>query len=158
MRVASLLRRLTLVAGLALFAGGALAAEVMNRDADGVAIGGYDPVAYFTWQRPAKGKPDYQLDWEDAHWRFATAEHRDLFAADPERYAPRFGGFCTGGVAMGVLAPLTDATAWIIIDGRLYLHVDGPTRDETAADPQAMIGAAEAQWPTLAGGRQPGGP
>ena len=145
------LRRLMQAVGLwLLLSGGALAGEAVNRDADGVAIRGYDPVAYFTWQKPAKGDPAFEQVWEDARWRFATAEHRDLFAADPERYAPRFGGYCTGGVAMGVLAPLIDPEAWIIVDGRLYLHADKASRDETAADPPGAIGAAEAEWPALA--------
>jgi hypothetical protein len=59
----------------------------------GVAIKGYDPVAYFTEGRPVKGKKEFEFTWQDARWRFASAAHRDLFAAKPERYAPQYGGF-----------------------------------------------------------------
>jgi hypothetical protein len=59
----------------------------------GVAIKGYDPVAYFTEGRAVKGKKEFEYQWEDARWRFASAAHHDLFAADPERYAPKYGGF-----------------------------------------------------------------
>ena len=59
----------------------------------GVAIRGYDPVAYHTEGRALKGKKEFSHDWNDAIWRFASAENRDLFAADPERYAPQYGGY-----------------------------------------------------------------
>ena len=78
----------------------AVAGERINKDADGVAILGYDTVAYFTDGRPVKGSPDFEYVWQDARWRFASAEHRTLFASDPDRYAPQFGGFCTGAMAL----------------------------------------------------------
>ena len=59
----------------------------------GVAIRGYDPVAYQTEGRALKGKKEFFYDWNDATWRFASAENRDLFAADPERYATQYGGY-----------------------------------------------------------------
>jgi hypothetical protein len=142
-------RRTSLGGGAAVFlAPGALAGERVNKDAEGVAIRGYDPVAYFTLGRPVVGSPDLEHVWHDARWRFATAEHRAMFAAEPERYAPRFGGFCTGGVAFGNLAPI-DPEAWIIVDGRLYLHHDKAGRDETAASPGGAIAAAARNWATL---------
>lgn len=58
-----------------------------------VAIKGYDTVAYFTMGEPVKGKKDFETTWKGAKWRFATAEHRDLFTADPEKYAPQYGGY-----------------------------------------------------------------
>ena len=65
----------------------------INSDTFGVAIKGYDTVAYFTQGRAMKGKSEYSYDWNDAKWYFATAENRDLFAADPEHYAPKYGGY-----------------------------------------------------------------
>jgi YHS domain-containing protein len=65
----------------------------INSDTFGVAINGYDTVAYFTQGRAMKGKSEYSYDWNDAKWYFATAENRDLFAADPEHYAPKYGGY-----------------------------------------------------------------
>src|SRR5689334_1535984 len=127
----------------------AIAGERIDKDADGVAILGYDTVAYFTDGHPVKGSPDFEYAWQDARWRFASAEHRTVFASNPERYAPQFGGFCTGGMGLGVLAPIIDPEAWVIVDGRLYFHHDKEARDETAADPQASIAAAAEQWQAL---------
>ena len=65
----------------------------INSDSFGVAIKGYDTVAYFTEGRPTKGKSEFSYNWNDANWYFSTAENRDLFAADPEHYAPKYGGY-----------------------------------------------------------------
>ena len=126
----------------------AAASERINKDADDLAILGYDTVAYFTDERPVKGSPDFEYVWQDARWQFASAEHRTLFATDPDRYAPQFGGFCTGAVALGRLSPI-DPEAWLIVDGRLYLHYDKEGRDETAADPKANIAVAAESWEAL---------
>jgi hypothetical protein len=126
----------------------AVAGERINEDAAGLAILGYDTVAYFTDGQPVKGSPDFEYVWQDARWQFASAEHRTLFATEPDRYAPQFGGFCTGGVALGRLSPI-DPEAWLIVDGRLYLHYDKEGRDETAADPKANIAVAAESWEAL---------
>jgi len=122
--------------------------EKINKDIEGVAILGYDTVAYFTDGRPVKGSPDFEYVWQDARWRFASAEHRTLFASSPDHYAPQFGGFCTGGMGFGRLAPI-NPDAWIIVEDRLYLHYDKEGRDETAADPKPHINAAAEQWMVL---------
>ena len=140
------LRGLALAAFLA--ASAAVAGERINKDAEDLAIRGYDTVAYFTEGRPVEGSPEFEHVWQEARWRFASAEHRALFAGDPDRYAPRFGGFCTGGVGLGRLSPI-DPEAWVIVEGRLYLHYDKEGRDETAADPKAHIAAAAERWETL---------
>jgi hypothetical protein len=131
-----------------LVASTAVAGERINKDAEDLAILGYDTVAYFTEGRPVKGSPDFEYVWQDARWRFASAEHRTLFAGEPDRYAPQFGGFCTGGVGLGRLSPI-DPEAWVIVDGRLYLHYDKEGRDETAADPKANIAVAAESWEAL---------
>ena len=131
-----------------LVASSAAAGERINKDTDGVAILGYDTVAYFTDGRPVKGSPDFEYAWQDARWRFASAEHRTVFASNPERYAPQFGGFCTGAMRFGVMVPI-DPEAWVIVEGRLYLHNDEEGRDETAADPRGQIAAAAEQWEAL---------
>ncbi len=64
-----------------------------NTDSFGVAIQGYDTVAYHTEGRPVKGKSDIFYSWNDATWQFATTQNRDRFAMDPERYAPQYGGY-----------------------------------------------------------------
>ena len=140
------LRGLALAALLA--ASTAVAGERINKDAEDLAIRGYDTVAYFTEGRPVEGSPEFEHVWQEARWRFASAEHRALFAGDPDRYAPQFGGFCTGAVALGRLSPI-DPEAWLIVDGRLYLHYDKKGRDETAANPKPDIAVAAERWEAL---------
>src|SRR5215204_3697773 len=94
-----------------LVASTAVAGERINKNAEGLAILGYDTVAYFTDGRPVKGSPEFEYVWQDARWRFASAEHRRLFASEPDRYAPQFGGFYMGSVGLGRLSPI-DPEAW----------------------------------------------
>src|SRR5205814_6725016 len=90
-----------------------------------LAISGYDPVAYFTDGKPTPGKSEHEFVWHNARWRFASAEHRDLFARDPERYAPQYDGYCALGVRGVDIAPAhkdtVDPEAWAIVEGKLYL-------------------------------------
>ena len=116
----------------------------------GVAIMGYDPVAYFTEGKAMKGSEEFAYEWLGMPWHFANAEHRDMFAAAPEKFAPQFGGYCTMGVSVGGYAAenIDPETAWRIIDGKLYLvydatyveQLDGPARGE-------LLAKAEANWP-----------
>lgn len=126
----------------------ALAGGQVNTNADGVAIKGYDPVAYFTKGRPVRGTEEFEHEWQNAKWRFSNAEHRDLFAGEPDRYAPRYGGFCAGGMALGWKAPI-DPEAWVIVDGRLYLNYSKGGRDDFAEDPAPQIAEADANWERL---------
>ena len=91
-----------------------------NIDSYGVAIHGYDTVAYFTDGKATKGKSEFEHVWEDARWHFASATNRDLFATNPDRYAPKFGGYCAAGVALGEYADV-DPEAFSIVDGKLYM-------------------------------------
>lgn len=135
---------LTLAFAAPAFAGG----ERINTGSANVAIKGYDPVAYFTEQRPVKGKPAFEHVWQDAKWQFANAEHLEMFASDPDQYAPRYGGFCAGGMSLGQLAPI-DPEAWAIVDGRLYLNYSKPGRDRFVDDPVSAIEKADANWEEL---------
>jgi len=65
----------------------------INIDADGIALKGYDPVAYFTLERPVKGLKSFQYEWNNAIWLFASSEHMKLFQEDPDQYAPQYGGY-----------------------------------------------------------------
>jgi len=85
-----------------------------------VVLKGHDPVAYFTDGRPVKGSPQISHDFDGERYLFASAANRDRFAANPERYAPQFAGYCTGSMARG-LRNEADPEAWIIADGRLYV-------------------------------------
>jgi hypothetical protein len=94
-------------------------------DSNKVAIGGYDAVAYFTDDKAVQGTSAYEYVWEDAKWRFASAEHRAMFVADPYRYMPQFGGYCAAAMASGMLFP-ANPEAWIIVSGKLYILADSP--------------------------------
>ena len=86
----------------------------------GRAIRGYDTVAYHTENRAVKGNSEFSYEWNGAEWHFASVENRDLFAADPDRYAPQYGGLCTGGLS-DELAFNANPKIFKIIDGKLYL-------------------------------------
>lgn len=95
--------------------------------AQGVAIDGYDPVAYFAEGGATKGSSEHSHEWSGATWHFASAENAASFTADPEKYAPQFGGQCSFGASLGKEAEASP-TAWRIIDGKLYLMKDGAVR------------------------------
>lgn len=137
------------VLGLALLAALPLTAgEVINTADGNLAIKGYGAVAYFTRSQPVKGDPVHETIWQGARWRFASATHRELFTADPDRYAPRYCGFCAGAMAEGWKAPI-DPEAWVIVDDRLYLNYSKEGSDEFAADADASIARADANWERL---------
>ncbi|MGD9043314.1 MAG: YHS domain-containing (seleno)protein [Desulfobacterales bacterium] len=113
----------------------------------GIAIKGYDPVAFHKDGKPAKGSDQYELEWKDAKWRFASAKHRDLFRADPEKYAPRYGGYCAWAVAQGYTAGVDPENAWTIVDGMLYLNYDIKIKQKWEKDIPGNIKKADANWP-----------
>ena len=122
-----------------------VAGEAVSVDADRVAIQGYDTVAYFTAGKPVKGSPEFEAVWQGARWRFANAEHQDMFSADPETYAPRFGGYCVMGMTMGLSAK-PNPEAWAIVDGKLYLASYKQDFDDLNKDLAGNIQKAEAAW------------
>lgn len=128
--------------------GTALAAKPVNQSFFGVAIEGYDPVAYHTQSKPVKGSKDFVHSWMGAKWQFATAAHRDAFAADPERYAPAYGGYCAYAVSQGATAGI-DPQAWRIVDGQLYLNLSPEIQKIWEADIPGFIAKADANWPGL---------
>ena len=108
----------------------------------GVAIHGYDPVAYFTMGKPTKGVAQYALKWQGATWHFASAKHRDLFKANPEKYAPQFGGYCAYGLALGGVVP-TKPDVWAVHNGKLYLNVHKKVQGFWNKDRDGFIRKAE---------------
>ncbi len=114
----------------------------------GVAVGGYDPVAYFTMSKPTPGNPAITATYEGATYLFASTRDRDLFVASPEKYIPQYGGFCAYGTAFGHKAPI-DPEAFTIIDGRLYLNYDKSIWATFNKDPAGYIGKANTNWPTV---------
>ena len=115
---------------------------------DGVAIRGYDPVAYFDQGKPVAGNPEHALAWQGVTWHFASAEHRQAFQANPEKYAPAYGGYCAYAVAQDRLASI-DPTAWRIVDGTLYLNYSASIQDKWERDIPGYIKQAEMNWPDL---------
>jgi hypothetical protein len=141
-------RRAVLAVAAALLGATIAAAEPVNRSRQGLAIDGYDPVAYFTESRALPGLPQLTHQHGGATYRFATEAHRDAFAADPARYLPQYGGFCAWAVSRGDTAPI-DPEAWRIVDGRLYLNYSRSVQRMWEADVPANIRKGDANWPAL---------
>ncbi|WP_206020238.1 YHS domain-containing (seleno)protein [Rhodovarius crocodyli] len=139
-----ILRRAAL-ALLALLPSTAFARQNLTR---GLAIQGYDPVAYFTENRARRGRYEISTRWNGATWRFATAEHRRLFLEDPARYAPAYGGFCAYAVSEGYTATV-DPTAFTIVDGRLYLNYSHGVQARWRENRDERIRRADGNWPGL---------
>ena len=129
-------------------AGPAAAGGPINKTWLGNAIDGYDPVAYHLDGRSVEGSSDFEFEWMGATWRFASAEHRDLFAADPDAYAPAYGGYCAYGVALRN-KPSIDPEAWRIVDGRLYLNLSKSIQARWEQDIPGYIVKADAIWPEI---------
>jgi len=119
-----------------------------NVDRDGLGLKGYDPVAYFTDGAPAKGKAAFTATHDGVTYRFASAEHRHQFQAEPAKYLPQYGGYCAMGVAMGKKLAI-DPEAYRIVDGRLYLNVNKSVQRDWLKDVPGNIARADAAWPAL---------
>ena len=144
--------RMVLVATLAAFASSAPAGAgtaVNTGYFGGVAIEGYDPVAYFTDGRATKGSEEFAYDWLGATWHFANAEHRELFTKQPLQYAPQYGGHCALGTAFGETTANIDPEAWSIVDGKLYLQYSKGAREGWEQDRAKRIAAADQTLPEI---------
>jgi len=119
-----------------------------NVDSSGLALKGYDPVAYFADSRPVPGRPEFTARHEGATYRFASAASRDLFLAAPARYAPQYGGYCAYGMASGYKAPI-EPDAWTIVEGKLYLNYSQSVRSRWSSDIPGYIRKADANWPSV---------
>jgi hypothetical protein len=120
---------------------------VVNRFT-GLAIGGFDPVAYFTDARPLLGRPGFELSEAGAIWRFRNEGNRAVFNADPDIYSPQFGGYDPVDVARGVVFA-GNPRFWMILGQRLYLFGSEKSRDIFAASPQRFLREAARRWPDL---------
>jgi YHS domain-containing protein len=115
---------------------------------NGVAIRGTDPVAYFQQGQPVQGNSKFSHQWMNATWHFASAENRDLFAKNPDKYAPQYGGFCAWAVSRGYSAPI-DPNAWRIVDGKLYLNYDKSVQRSWERNIPDNISKANRNWPNV---------
>lgn len=114
------------------------------------AVSGYDPVAYFTESKPVKGDAKFTHTYAGAEWRFASAENRDKFAANPEKYAPQYGGYCAWAVSEGNTAS-ADPLRWKIVNDKLYLNYDADVQKKWEASIPENIKKADKNWPKVLG-------
>ena len=115
----------------------------------GLAISGFDPVAYFTEAKPKSGRPDIELRIGATVWRFRNEGNRAAFAEHPEVYAPRFGGYDPVAVARGSSVP-GHPLFWTVTGERLYFFYSAEARAAFLAEPGRIIEAAERKWPEVA--------
>ncbi|GAB4181430.1 MAG: YHS domain-containing (seleno)protein [Terrimicrobiaceae bacterium] len=138
------------LAAVLLLAGSALAGnpEINISGATGIAVGGYDPVAFFTEKKPVHGDPGIKAEHKGATYLFASKAHRDLFVKNPEKYAPQFGGYCAYGVSVDALFPV-DINTWQVRDGKLYLNLNPEILKAFNKDFEGNIAKANANWPKV---------
>ena len=116
---------------------------------EGAAIKGYDPVAYFTDNKPVKGSPTYKAEYGKSVFHFVSPANRDAFAANPAKYAPQYNGFCAFGTAGGYKAAI-DPAAFTIVNNKLYLNYNQDIRKKWSADIPGFIAKADKNWPAVA--------
>lgn len=122
--------------------------EIFTGLVRGVAVSGYDAVAYFTEGKPVKGDSAITFEHGGAVWRFASTANRDAFQADPAKYAPQFGGYCAWAVSQGYTAQ-ADPAAWTIVDGKLYLNYNSAVKKRWEVDAAGNITRGQANWPKV---------
>jgi YHS domain-containing protein len=121
---------------------------LQNLDKNGVAIQGYDPVAFFTQNKPVKGNAEFQSSYKGATYYFASAEDKAAFDAAPAKYEPQFGGYCAYGVSQGHLAPVK-IEAFQIVNGRLLMQYDLDVKGKFNKDQAGSLHKADQNWPGL---------
>lgn len=114
-----------------------------------LAIKGTDPVAYFVEGKPVKGTKRYQVQWGGAVWHFSSQANKEAFEANPEAFAPQYGGFCAWAVSQGYTADI-DPNAWDIVDGKLYLNYSKSVQKTWSKDRTNRIVQTDQNWPRLA--------
>ncbi|MDJ0779758.1 MAG: YHS domain-containing (seleno)protein [Gammaproteobacteria bacterium] len=135
----------SLFAALILPATSALAVDEHFIDSKAV-VGGYDVVAYHTVGKPTKGSANYSASYQGATWHFASRDNLDLFKAEPAKYAPAYGGWCSAGASKGKKVP-TKPDLWAIVDGQLYLNSSPAAHNKLfLADTEGVIRKGEANW------------
>ncbi len=124
------------------------AAPPWSSPGEAVAIQGFDTVAYFAKSEAVRGSSKFVHDWDGMSWFFSSAENRDAFAADPSKYAPQFGGFCSLSIASGKNAR-GGGDSWTVHNGKLYLNYDKDVMSRFRSDISGNISKAEGWWPTI---------
>ncbi len=114
----------------------------------GIAINGYDPVAYFKEDKPVKGDENLSFKWNDATWLFSNQQNLDSFKLNPLKFAPQYGGYCAYGMSEGHKAP-TEPDAWTIVNGKLYLNYNIKVKSYWNKDQVKRIENADKNWPAI---------
>ena len=120
----------------------------VNTNANGVAIKGYDPVAYFVSAKAQKGQAAFEHIHKGNKWHFANQQNKQAFIANPSAYLPQYGGFCAFAASKNSIAPV-DPKAWTIRDGKLYLNYSISVREIWTPDIEENIKIADQNWPEL---------
>lgn len=126
--------------------GNGFASTIFERN--GLAIDGYDPVAYFTEMKPVKGSPEFRADYQGSTFHFVSVAHRDAFTADAEKFVPQYGGYCAYGTAKGYKAKI-DPVAFTVVGNKLYLNYSETVRSQWLTDIPGYIKKADANWPDV---------
>jgi YHS domain-containing protein len=129
--------------------------QSINANEDGIAIHGYDPVAYFVDGKTVRGEDDLDYEWSGVTWLFASEHNRQLFIEKPQAYAPQYGGFCAYAASYGQFADI-DPQAWSIVNGKLYLNYSPRVRKTWRPRAAEFIRDADQLWPTME--KNPEGP
>lgn len=130
------------------FAGVPGSTSAINVDAQGLALGGYDPVAYFDTGRPTHGVETISASYGGARYLFASAAHRKTFLSDPKKYIPEFGGFCAVGTSFGEKVDVDPQTGKVV-EGKLYLNNNPKAQAIFDKDTAGTISRAEHNWPKV---------
>jgi YHS domain-containing protein len=112
------------------------------------AVGGHDTVAYFSDQKPVKGLDEYRTTYKGAKWYFSSQKNLEMFTANPEKYAPQYGGYCAWAVAEGDTAK-GDPLHWTLHDDKLYLNYDETIKNRWLKNVDDFITRADANWPKV---------
>ena len=123
-------------------------ADPVNKNRKGIALRGYDPVAYFTEHRPVKGGDAFSYHWMGGTWLFSSAAHRDSFQGDPAKYAPQFGGYCAYAASENYIYD-GDPEVWRVVDGKLYVNYNRKAQGLWEAKLTERIAAGHRNWPLL---------
>ena len=145
MTVLALVRHLLLPPLLAMVMASATIAGDHNLSFQGLAIQGFDPVAYFTDGKPVLGDATISASFDGATYHFASLGHKAAFEADPARYVPQYGGYCAYAAAQGAKAPI-EPEQFTIADGKLYLNFNADVRQRWLQDQASFSSAADAWW------------
>ncbi len=116
----------------------------------GKAIKGYDPVAFFKESKPVKGADSLSYSWKEATWLFSNRQNLKAFKADPDKYAPQYGGYCAYGLSQGHKAP-TQTDTWTVVNDKLYFNYNSKTKELWTKDQPALIKTADEKWPEIKG-------